>query len=402
MAIALLGIPALASGQLSTVRRVVGDTTVVRTVGTEPASATRTLTRVFSFGKFDGAPEYVFGRISAVRLAPDGSVWVFDMSVPALRHFDSTGKFIRQVGRGGSGPGEYGELLALAMPPRGGVVIFDPRNGHLNLFNGAGLFTTSWTVATGRSGRGQPRTAFVGVGGVETDRSGTIYVRSTVTGSPVLIALDASGRARDTLSPPSLRLPPPSPSGLAALSAYLPREYWTFSRLGYFVGGRSDIYAIHLITGSRVIRIERDVPAIVIDAAERQRISAPTSARGAGQATVSASDVPRAKPFFGGITTDEDGRIWVRMRTQPQRMLDTVDASRGRGGELIPASVHERFDEPTVFEVFAADGRYLGRVRLPDFIYPPSIKGDAVWAATVDADGVPVVTKYRIVPSLGR
>jgi hypothetical protein len=39
---------------------------------------------------------------------------------------------------------------------------------------------------------------------------------------------------------------------------------------------------------------------------------------------------------------------------------------------------------------------------LPDFNYWPAIKGNAVWMGTVDADGAPVVTKFRIEPGLPR
>jgi hypothetical protein len=47
------------------------------------------------------------------------------------------------------------------------------------------------------------------------------------------------------------------------------------------------------------------------------------------------------------------------------------------------------FREPRLCEVLELDGRCLDRVRLPDFLYPPAIKRNAVWAATTDANGAP-------------
>jgi hypothetical protein len=177
--------PAHSVAQLRSERRVVGDTTVVRTIGTEAAAATRTLQKVFSFGQLGGAPEYVFGRLSAVNLGPDGSVWIFDMSVPAMRVYDSTGKFLRQVGRGGQGPGEYGQLFALAALPGGAAVILDPSSSRLLRYDSMGVYTNYWTVPTSAaSGLPRPSGVRLSMSGVIADTAGRIYARTTVGTRP--------------------------------------------------------------------------------------------------------------------------------------------------------------------------------------------------------------------------
>jgi hypothetical protein len=187
-----------------------------------------------------------------------------------------------------------------------------------------------------------------------------------------------------------------------AVSNYLPTERWTFSQLGYFVGGRSDRYDIHLLhPGGKVTRIVRDLAPVPITLAERQRILAAGTASGRSgnvRAQVAASDIPDVKPLFDVIRTDADARIWVQLRTPSERRVETLATGAGVAG----ATTREWYQEKNLYEVFAADGRYLGRVEFPDFTYPPAIKGNSVWSAGVDADGVPVVVKYQIVPPLPR
>ena len=66
----------------------------------------------------EGAEEYLFGDITELAVAPDGSIYVFDRQVPALRKYDAKGKFVRTFGRKGQGHGEYlsGGVLAVLDP----------------------------------------------------------------------------------------------------------------------------------------------------------------------------------------------------------------------------------------------------------------------------------------------
>lgn len=48
-----------------------------------------------------------FGRLGAIAVTTDGDVWAADQQARALFVFDSTGRFLRQVGREGEGPGEF-------------------------------------------------------------------------------------------------------------------------------------------------------------------------------------------------------------------------------------------------------------------------------------------------------
>lgn len=64
-------------------------------------------------------------------------------------------------------------------------------------------------------------------------------------------------------------------------------------------------------------------------------------------------------------------------------------------------STRTRWTEPTVFDVFADDGTYLGRVDAPDDFSPypaPIFDGDRVWAVTRDELGVQRAVRFRLEP----
>ena len=86
--------------------------------------------------------------------------------------------------------------------------------------------------------------------------------------------------------------------------------------------------------------------------------------------------IPAHKPFFTGVHVGRDGRIWVRLSTEGRRVENENHDPDDPGSE--PVS----WEEATRFDVFEADGTYLGAVVAPDdFRSPPEpvFDGDFVW-----------------------
>ena len=123
-------------------------------------------------------------------------------------------------------------------------------------------------------------------------------------------------------------------------------------------------------------RIERDVPSVAVDPAEsaaRKAEATEQMRRSFPDWTWNGPEVPSTKPWFRGLYVGADGRIWVR-RSQP--------GIRDAAGE---------WTEPTLFDVYEPDGRFLGEARGPDGFrtWPePAFAGDTAWAAVESADGV--------------
>ncbi|KPK57062.1 MAG: hypothetical protein AMS21_11975, partial [Gemmatimonas sp. SG8_38_2] len=98
------------------VQDTVGDTVVIRTVAGSVWGDTAVLVADVTIGQFDGPDEYMFGSIRSLAAAPDGSIYLFDSHVPALRKYAPDGTYLATFGREGGGPGEYKQ-------PDGGLTV---------------------------------------------------------------------------------------------------------------------------------------------------------------------------------------------------------------------------------------------------------------------------------------
>jgi hypothetical protein len=182
------------------------------------------------------------------------------------------------------------------------------------------------------------------------------------------------------------------------IGPFSPSALWGFHPEGYLLSAVSDRDAIDLLRGeSGVLRIEKEVEPVPVGSGERVAEEARVTRamrnldpgwRWEGPA------IPQTKPLLRAVHAAEDGRIWVQLHQPgepvPEEQLEAVPD----GGPPII-----RFREPTVFDVFEADGRYLGRVEAPDELptYPrPIFRGDHVWSVVRDELGVQSVVRYCI------
>jgi hypothetical protein len=88
-----------------------------------------------SIGVEMGDSNYVFGMPMLAAHAPDGEIAVFDAQKMSLLFYSPDGEFLRQVGREGSGPGEFLMPSSFAFVPGGGLVVADAMSGKLTFFD---------------------------------------------------------------------------------------------------------------------------------------------------------------------------------------------------------------------------------------------------------------------------
>src|SRR5688500_9711363 len=120
--------------------------TIVRRAERPVHAGVATLVEELSIGVADGREEYILGEVADVAVARDGSMFVFDRQVPIVRHYDASGRFLRSIGRGGSGPGEYRSASGIAATPDGRLLVWDTGNWRINVYSPTGDFVTQWTT----------------------------------------------------------------------------------------------------------------------------------------------------------------------------------------------------------------------------------------------------------------
>ena len=373
---------------VETVRTVVGDTTIVRTLGVGVWGDSVRLVEEVAIGALDGAEEYLFGRVGDLAVDADGGIYVFDGQVPALRYYDSNGDYVRTLGGRGEGPGEYMDA-SLGVGVRrsdGRVVMRDPRNMRLNVYNPDGSPSESWRVESGLFT--QQATAL--------DDSDHMYLK-ILTGQPkpnepwpmAVLHMDHRGQVLDTIVPPTL---PNEPSGVSPFS-----KIWTVSRSGGLLVGVNDRYVIHHYRpDGTVLRIVREIEPVGYAPEEKAEREARDAWMIRTQGQFMTSDlppVPDFKPFFRSILVGEDGRIWVRRSWQAEKG-EAVQAPAQPGREPPPPT---SWREPAVYDVFEADGSFLGSVRLPPRVSVSVFRGDQVWGVRRGEFDESYVVRLRLV-----
>jgi len=103
--------------------------------------------------------------------------------------------------------------------------------------------------------------------------------------------------------------------------------------------------------------------------------------------------VPDLKPFYRSISVGEQGRLWVRRYTQAEKG-EVIQAPAQPGREPPPPT---SWREPVVYDVFEADGTFLGSVRLPPRVSSFRFRGDRVWGVRRGEFNESYVVGFRLV-----
>ena len=401
LALAILLPPAACAGDTRSTpevqRDTVGDTVIVRTLAGSVWESDARLEPEMRIGAFEGADEYILGRVSGLAVGPDGAIYLYDRQVPALRKYGPDGEFLAKVGREGGGPGEYQNSDGgLAVLPDGRVLLRDPGNARITVYSPDGETLDTWPL---RGGYFTSRPLYV-------DTAGRIYTQIWGRDADgerysALQPFDPDGTAHDSLPAPEWDFDPESISfsgeniSMVNPVPFTPRARWTFSPMGYYVGGLSTEYAVDVFRpDGSVLRIRRVTDPVPVEAAEKKAVrerAATAFRRMAPDWQWNGPPIPDRKPPFQDIAVGRDGRIWVRLH-QPGYLAEAADPD--------DPQATDRWEEPVVWDLFEDDGTYLGQVRAPDGFRPhpePVFGAQHVWAITTDELDVQYLTRFRIV-----
>ena len=384
----------------------IGDTVRVRTQSGSVWQGNATLVPEMTIGVFEGEDAYMLGNISAMAVTASGEIYLMDSHVPVLRKYDASGAHLYDLGREGGGPGEYKSADGgLAVLSDGRVLQRDPGNGRMNVYGPDGASITNWRLPGG-GGFNTSRKLF-------RDRQDNTYsmvlaeLEADVTKWKYgLVQLTPDGHFTDTTLAPTWDYGRPQISGRREGNSsstgvpFSPTIKWTFSPAGYMVGSLTTDYRIDLFRGERdVLRIERDYAPIRVTAAERderkRRITQNFERQFPGWKW-NGPGVPDVKPPIRDLFVGDDGSVWVQVSWVG---VATMPAAEAAAEEKRTGRPQLRFEEPVVFDVFEAGGRFLGQVSTPEgfSVLPhPVFRRDQVWAVTRDELDVIRVVRFRV------
>lgn len=323
----------------------------------------------------DGDPGEL-GRPDGLAMGDDGSIYVIQRKPTAIKVFDPQGRFVRDIGRDGEGPGEFrvgyigvrGDTIALQ----------DPSTQRLSVLRADGsLLGTHATLCCWATSY------------LEIDDAGRVAVPgSDDRGDGVKIRMRLDGHVVDTLHLPES--PKPTVEWNAAWTAN--GRKWNMKIPGPLQPDMLHRYAANgtLVFGLTseptliVSRTGRDTARIITFTVPTQPIS-PTQRDSIFRAHLAGmnwkpewlvkggiADVPATWPAWSEISTDRAGNIWIGVP--------------GPGGRS------------TTARVFTPDGVLLGAVPLPA---PSLLSGawgrDRLAVLAEDENGHQIVRIYRLV-----
>lgn len=386
--------------------------TIVRMAQRPLHPGVATLVEELSIGVSDGAEEYMIGEIADIAIGRDGSIYAFDRQVPAIRHYDARGKFIRNIGRKGAGPGEFRSVSGIALTGDGRLLLWDTGNWRINVYSAAGDILPQLTTPSGTSGSSMAtysRALMVDTSGRIVTRK-MIFSRDMMNRPTVWVRFAANGDVIDTAFAPASKSEGvvSASSGGAGVSdhvPYAPRRLVAMSPLGYFVAGYPDRYAFEIHQpGGPVISVRRDVKPEPVSRSERAEARKKIEDRMREMNptwTWNGPDIPDTKPLYEDLQVALDGRIWVAIVPEVSTRVGSISSGGGGGGppgasRPLPGRPPPPPRRPALYDVFEPDGQYVGQVQVPPGVSSVVRRGDQVWAIAFDETDVPRIKRYRI------
>ncbi len=394
------------AGEWVAAHDTIGDTVVVRTLSGSLWRDTAQLIPEVSIGMFDGPEEYIFGDVVSVAHGRDGTIYVMDRQLPALRVYNADGSYRTTFGRGGEGPGEYkGPDGGLNVLSDGRIVLRDPGNARIQVYSPEGEAIDTWRI------RGNFNTSRRMVVDQE-DRSHALILldpeASVTDWKTGLVQINPDGAPGDTLEIPDTPWEEPTieashedDEGNTSMSVnsvpFGPTENAVLSPKGYFIHGISTEYAITLLReDGPALRIEKVFKPVAVGSGERREEEA-GAVRNMRYTEPNwrwnGPPIPDVKPPFSRFYAGEDGTLWVATH-QPARKVE--DPSYDPAD---PDAIPNEWREPILFDVFDEDGSYLGAVRTPDGLsrYPqPVFTREWVLGIVRDQFDVQTVVMFRV------
>jgi hypothetical protein len=354
-----------------------------------------TLVEEIRIGQLEGPDEYMFGSVGHLAVGSSGVIYAYDQQLESIRMYGNDGEYAGAVGRRGQGPGEFNQVIGMGVLPDGRLAVLHVSPHTVTLFTSSGAYSDVYTVP---SQLHAPRM-------FEIDIMGHLYVKAAQPKPPSsgewdfwLLKLSVQGRMLDRIPMPKENRKPER--GVVYTSDGPYRYYSTATRyawspLAHLIVGRNSDYTFEIRAGEVPTVVTRPFAAVAVSDEERDQWNAwsdysRAQARSRGMSPAPGGALPEVKPAYKDIYVGDDGRIWVHRHVAAVER-DLPPRAAGDDRPLI------RWREPTTFDVFEPDGRFLGTVVLPWDTLPYVFRGRHIWALHTGTPGAQIV-RFRVEP----
>lgn len=318
---------------------------------------------------------------------PEGNLYVCDYQAHDVKIINSSGKYLKSIGRAGQGPGEFQMPFNLTITKER-LLVWELRNRRLSVLTNKGehlkavqvQMSDGWPRKLGSLPNGdflieKVRTYF---GDNEKPQECHIEIFSPDLELKKSMYNTNFWENKYITKPQRTNVPIP----------YSPKVHWDVSQDGKIIIGYSEKFFIEIYdhSGRRVSQFEHKFNPVKVTDKDKERWFADmTTGTSAGGTTQGAPDFikkntkfPKFKPAFHNLIVDGEGNILVFCHQK-----DSADDSR-------------------LFSAFDPDGDFIGDVRiqedpsLPINFFRACFSRKSVWVLEFTADEIATVRKYKI------
>lgn len=311
----------------------------------------------------EGKEGQMFMNIVSIDVSEDGTIYLLDGRAANIKVFDSSGKFLKTIGRRGQGPGEFGRPESFSITPQDEIAVNDPGRRSIQFLDMDGNFLRQIPV-------NQP--FFTGPRFIS---SGDMIASYAIFGEEFKVVLE---KLDNKLKPiltfatiPMLKIPKVH----IFLYRFVYDLRWDVTSKDEIIWGalttpEYELY-IHNQDGKLIRKIIKEYEPIEITKTEYEKMMKEWFGRSP------ASDrfefiIPKNYPPFHTFILDDEGRIFVKK-------FEGVEQ-----GKRIYA------------EVFDQQGRYITDIIFPINMLPGPFKKGKLYTVEEDEEGYRVVKRYKV------
>lgn len=348
-----------------------------------------------TIGVLEGAEELLFDGIVSVVRDGDGNFIVADNGAGEIRVFDAEGRHLRSFGGRGEGPGEFQMLVGAWLLPDGSVVAADGRLQRISRFDAQGTLLGAGTLTGVES---MDIVTPVGLAG-----SGTFLSRVRSLTAPSISSLeDAVGGVEEAFggdeAPPEYFVRYRLDGTLVDTVARRPGRMMSVSTSGSGANVSLNLLRVPFSPEPAASSSNRGV---VITGGARYEVGVYDDSGALGR-IVRLAEAPTARadehleayvrgsgnPFAQDEASIRAMIAGYQDMPLPETLPAYTDLRTADTGELLARRYSQRGASHGRWDVFGADGRFMGRVEVPSSFSIEEVGRGQVIGVSTDEFGV--------------